>query len=83
MIHEQALWAGVDGRWAGISTLEQGKQALPLVNIITPECHDFHLFTYFLLSPKRPNTHSNHDMALSFLIFPYLIFSHFKVTPSR
>jgi len=38
----------------------------------------FTFFTHFLLSSKRPNTHSNHDMALS-----YLIFSHFKVTPSR
>jgi len=47
------------------------------------ECHDFHLFTYFVLSSKCPNTCSNHDMALSYLIFSYLIFSHFKVTPSR
>jgi len=41
-------------------------------------CHDFHLYTHFLLSSKRPNTCSNHDMA-----FSYLIFSHLKVTPSR
>ena len=49
------------------------------------------IFTFtliFLLSPKRPNTRSNHDMALSYLILSYLIlsyliFSHFKVTPSR
>ena len=49
-------------------------------------CHDFHHFIYFLLfllSPKRPNTRSNHDMALSHLILSYLFFSHFKVTPSR
>ena len=51
-------------------------------------CHDFHQFTHFLRSSKRPNTHSNHDMALSYLtlsylILSYLIFSHFKVTPSR
>jgi len=30
-------------------------------------CHDFHFFTYFLLSSKRPNTSSNHDMVLSYL----------------
>jgi len=44
------------------------------------------IFTFtliFLLSSKRPNIRSNHDMALSYLIFSYLIFSHFKVTPSR
>jgi len=35
-------------------------------------CHDFHIFTYFLLSSKRPNTCSNHDMALSYLILSYL-----------
>jgi len=46
-------------------------------------CHDFHLFTHFLLSSKCPNTRSNHDMALSYLILSYLFFSHFKVTPSR
>ena len=43
----------------------------------THMCHDFHLFAYFLLSSKRPNTCSNHDIGiiLSFLI---LSFSHFK-----
>ena len=44
------------------------------------------IFTFslvFLLSSKRPNTRSNHDIALSYLILSYLIFSHFKVTPSR
>jgi len=35
-------------------------------------CHDFHFHTHFLLSSKRPNTRSNHDMALSYLIF-YLL----------
>jgi len=33
------------------------------------------IFTFsliFLLSSKRPNTRSNHDMALSYLIFSYL-----------
>jgi len=37
------------------------------------------------LSPKRPNTRSNHDMALSYFIlsFPYLIFSHFKSHKER
>jgi len=34
-------------------------------------CHDFHLFTYFLLSSKRSNTRSNHDMALSYLILSF------------
>ena len=34
----------------------------------------------YFLSSKRPNTHSNHDMALSYLIFP---FSKTQVTPSR
>jgi len=43
-------------------------------------CHDFHLFTHFLLSSKRPNTRSNHDMALSYL---FLSFHTSKVTPSR
>jgi len=37
----------------------------------------------FVLSSKRPNTCSNHDMALSYLILSYPFFSHFKVTPSR
>jgi len=37
-------------------------------------CHDFHIFTHFLLSSKRPNTRSNHDMALSYLILSYLFF---------
>ena len=35
-------------------------------------CHDFHLYTHFLLSSKRPNTRSNHDMALSYLFLSYL-----------
>jgi len=35
------------------------------------KCHNFHLFTYFLLSSKRPNTRSNHDMALSYLILSF------------
>jgi len=44
-------------------------------------CHDFHSFySFFFLSLKRPNTCSNHDMALSYLILSYLSFSHFKVT---
>jgi len=49
------------------------------------ECHDFHHFTHFLLSLKRPNTRSNHDMALSYLILPFLILSFHtsKVTSSR
>jgi len=32
----------------------------------------FTFFTHFLLSSKRPNTRSNHDMALSYLILSYL-----------
>jgi len=47
-------------------------------------CHDFHLFTHYFLSLKRPNTRSNHDMALSYLILSYLFFftlqSHTKKT---
>ena len=44
----------------------------------------FTLFSLiYLLSSKCPNTRSNHDMVLSYLILSYLIFSHFKVTPSR
>jgi len=38
---------------------------------------------YFSKSLKRPNTRSNHDMALSYLILSYLIFSHFKVTQRK
>jgi len=34
-------------------------------------CHDFHLYTHFLLSSKRPNIRSNHDMALSYLIISF------------
>jgi len=51
--------------------------------IVIDACHDFHIFTHFLLSSKRPNTRSNHDMALSYLILSFLFLSHFKVTPSR
>ena len=44
-------------------------------------CHDFHIFTsLFLLSSKCPNTRSNHDMALSYLILSFLIFSSFFFT---
>jgi len=45
----------------------------PLPDIGFPPlmCHDFHLFTYFLLSSKHPNTCSNHDMALSYLILSF------------
>jgi len=39
------------------------------VTIFTKNAH-------FLLSSKRPNIRSNHDMALSHLIFSYLIFSY-------
>ena len=35
-------------------------------------CHDFHPFYLFSLRPKHPNTRSNHDMALSYLILSYL-----------
>jgi len=52
-------------------------------SLCVERCHDFHLYTHFLLSSKRPNTRSNHDMALSYLIFSYLIFSQLKDTPSR
>jgi len=39
-------------------------------------CHDFHpFFTYFFLSSKHPNARSNHNMALSYLILSYLLFS--------
>jgi len=31
----------------------------------------FTLFTHFFLSSKRPNTCSNHDMVLSYLIFSF------------
>jgi len=38
----------------------------------------FTFFTHFLLSSKHPNTRSNHDMALSFLIlsYPFTLQSH-------
>ena len=45
---------------------------LPYSFLISMMCHDFHLYTHFLLSSKRPNTRSNHDMALSYLILSYL-----------
>jgi len=38
---------------------------------ITATCHNFHRFTHFFLSPKHPNTRSNHDMILSYLIFSF------------
>ena len=48
-------------------------------------CHDFHLFSLklFLLSPKRPNTCSNRDMALSYLILSYLTLFFLILSPLR
>ena len=46
-------------------------------------CHDFHLFLLIFLSSKCPNTHSNHDMALSYLIPTILSFLKLQVTPIK
>ena len=45
----------------------------PLPTRHNPNTHmsRFSPFTYFLLSSKRPNTCSNHDMALSYLILSF------------
>jgi len=70
--------ADVEKDGEGDSNKENEWVAVPV-----DECHNFHLFTYFFLSSKRPNTRSNHDMALSYLILSYLFSSHFKVTRRR
>ena len=43
----------------------------------------FTIFIHFLLSPKRPNTHSNRDMVLSYLILSYLIFPYLFLSSSH
>ena len=49
----------------------------PMSMFSSDVCHDFHiLYLPFSLSSKRPNTRSNHDMALSYLFFLFTLQSH-------